>query len=262
MTFGEEYLLESRHKIGRAEKHLELLATKIDTFTEGDPYTVSKEYNSEQSKYLFKLKIGKSIPQVDWALDIGDCVHNIRSALDYLAWRLAGSNLADRTTIFPIYRKPSDFDSAIWRLSRIHKDALVEMRSLQPYAGAHPKENLLWLLQELDARDKHKLLTITQTRSRGGRFMVQTLDGSSGVIEFNESSLNDGAIVAEVAFPTGTPQSKVKVEGTLLFDITFQPEISTRSVRGLLGNIIPVVKDVILRFEGLLTTNPHWVFWF
>jgi hypothetical protein len=261
MTLGESYLAECWNKIGRAQEHLDTLTTKITAFLEAEPYTVLEEYDSEQSKYLFKLKIGKFIPQIEWALLIGDCVHNMRSTLDYLAWRLAGSDLADRRTTFPIYIKSTDFDSARGRLARIHEDAIVEIRKLQPYSGTDPKKNLLWLLQELDARDKHKLLTVTQTMQRGGAFNVVT-SGISGVIRFNESGLDDGAIVAEVAFLANTPQSEVKVKGKLFFDVTFQTDISTRSVRGLLRNIIAELKGVIWTFERLLTANPHWLIWF
>ncbi len=261
MTVGKSYLTECWDKIGRAEIHLETLTAKIAAFRETQPYAVVDEYDSEQSKYLFKLKISKSIPQIELALLIGDCVHNMRSTLDYLAWRLAGSDLADRGTAFPIYAKAADFDSTRWRLKRIHEDAIVEIRKLQPYMGPDPKKNLLWLLQELDARDKHKLLTVTQTMHRGGAFSIET-QGTRGIITFNDGSLDDGAIVAEVEFPANTPQSEVKVKGKLLFDITFETDISTRSVRGLLRQIISEVKSVIWKFERLLSANPHWLIWF
>src|SRR5262249_51464823 len=39
---------------------------------------------------------------------IGDVLHNLRSALDHLAWSLAGT-LADRNTEFPIFVDPARF---------------------------------------------------------------------------------------------------------------------------------------------------------
>src|SRR5208282_3088033 len=103
--------------------------------------------------YLLKLKVIKPIPQVQFALIIGDCIHNARTVLDYIAWRLAGSRLADKTTMFPIYLTEPGFDDVVRRRKLtdvFHPDALNAIREVQPYKRHPPERDHLWLLQELD----------------------------------------------------------------------------------------------------------------
>ena len=51
------------------------------------------------------------LPGEDWALRIGDCIHNLRAALDYIAWRLAGSRPTDTQTQFPIFNTKPGWDT-------------------------------------------------------------------------------------------------------------------------------------------------------
>lgn len=263
MTFGQLCLLECWHKIGRAEVHLDTVAKQIAAFLASNPYSVFKEHNSEQGKCFFRLKILRDIDQINWSLIAGDCVHNARSALDYIAWRLAGSDLNDRRTIFPIYIDETIFRNAFWKVGRMHKDALAEIAKLQPYTRRNPKLELLWFLQELDARDKHKLLTMTKGMTHGASFGYIEV-GEVSSIRLHHDALNDGAIVAEVDVPIGTPESKVKVQGDFIFDVMFEPGVigiptGRYPVRVYLSNIISEVKGIVWRFESLINANPDWI---
>jgi hypothetical protein len=262
MTFGEQGLAECWHKIGRAQIHLQALTTKIDAFLKAKPYAVVQEYDSEHAKYVFKLKIVKAIPQIELGLMIGDCVHNLRTALDYIAWRLAGSDLADRASFFPIHICLDHFNGGLYRLKRIHKDAISEIRGLQPYTTSKPEADMLWLLQELDARDKHKLITVTQTTAYGMRFTVDEFTDRYGDIRIHRGvGLDDGAMVAEISVPKGSPQSKVEVEG-FAFDMKIEGgiDIFKRYPVGMvLAQIKSRVEEVITRFERLITDHPDWI---
>jgi hypothetical protein len=259
-------LIECWHKIGRAENHLHALTTEVTAFVDAKPFATVERYESKQSKYLFQLRIIKPIPQVRWALIIGDCVHNLRAALDYIAWRLAGSDLADRSTLFPIYETEYGFNQMVKRRKlddRIHPDALIEIRRCQPYERPNPEVRPLWLLNELDARDKHKLLTMTQGLPFGGAFHIQGPRNVEGNISINRySCLEDGAVFAEIQFPVSTPESEVKVDASFMFDITFDkgivPSVVQRGVLWHLPNIVTAVKEVVARFEALIAQNPHW----
>lgn len=158
----EEALLNLR----RGKEHLNALDREFDKFYTRDFYTITCEYNPESSQYIARLKITRPIPQHSWGLQLGDSVHNVRSALDYVAWRLAGSDPADLTTLFPTCRHPAKFKSLGYRVKRIHPDALTEIESMQPYKRPDPVHSSLWLIEELDARDKHKLITMTQSITR------------------------------------------------------------------------------------------------
>jgi hypothetical protein len=263
MTFGESVLLDCRHKIERAKEHDRALYKEIRGFLDTHPYSLVETYDREHFKYLCKLKIVKPIPQVELALIIGDCVHNARTALDYIAWRLAGSHFLDRNTLFPIYETQSEFEEMASRRKldlRIHPDALTAIRAVQPYKRAEPKNDHLWFLQELDARDKHKLLTMTQTHCRGARFGSR---GDRTEVRVSYGTLDDGAVVAEIQFPIGTPESKVKVDAEPLFDIAFERGILGEDrdfpVSNYIHQIIYRVINVVSQFEELITANPRWI---
>jgi hypothetical protein len=207
---------------------------------------------------------------------IGDCVHNARSALDYVAWRLLGGDLTDRITQFPIYLDPADFNTARWRLTRIvrkrppvrlgiHPDALIAIKNCQPYVRSDPEANPLWLLQELDARDKHKLLTMTFFFAFGAMFEIHAPAGTRYEARVHRNGLEDGAVIADVQFPPDTPESEVQVKASSLSDVSFEKGIVPIGQRGILAHlddILSAVKDIVAGFENLLAANPHWLIFF
>lgn len=261
---AESLFIECWHKIGWAEEHFNMLQDELLPYLAARPFAVSERYDSERAKYLFTLNVVNPIPQVRWALIIGDCVHNARSALDYIAWPLAGGDAADRSTLFPIYANVSDFNSSRWRLRRVHPDAVVEIGRCRPYARSYPKMHPLWLLQELDARDKHKLLSMTYSLAWGGSFYVQIAGNVEREILLHRNSLEHGAVVAEIVFPAGSPQPEMNVQRDFFFDVTFEETLIAQSgKRGILEhltNIIEGVKDTVSRFEYFVANNPHWLF--
>jgi hypothetical protein len=266
-------LIECRHKLGRAEEHLKSLDVEIATFLDGKPYEIVREYESEQPKYLFRMKIKISLPTTRWALVIGDCVHNARCALDYIAWRLAGSDLSDRNVMWPIFETKIGFDTrGRARLSRVDPQAVAEIAALQPYNRPNPQTDFFWILQELDARDKHKLLTTSYAFNNTGTLTIHTPADATGHpamgITYGRFSpdprADHDAIIAEVPLPIA-PDSvdpQVRVDGQFTFDIAFERSIvaSTNAiypVRDTLHAIIKAVDFVISRFEELLIKNPH-----
>ena len=110
LVMAESLLKECWHKLDRAKEHLKALDEEIGVFLDSKPAVVVREYDAQLPRYLFRVKSMRAIPQARWALIIGDCVHNLRSALDYIAWRLAGSDHEDRRTLFPICENPKQFE--------------------------------------------------------------------------------------------------------------------------------------------------------
>jgi hypothetical protein len=97
-----------------------------------------------------------------WALLVGDCVHNLRCALDYLAWELAGANLLGTFTQFPIYESEAGWAGrrAQGRIAKISEPARAFIRLTQPFLFQNPTLASMNVLRLLDDRDKHKLLTV------------------------------------------------------------------------------------------------------
>jgi hypothetical protein len=91
---------------------------------------------------------------------VGDVVHNLRSALDVLISQLyeTGTGFkAPRHLAFPIDDTRHDFESRSLReVERASKDAVEILKGFKPYKLGNPS---LWILQQLNNRDKHHVLT-------------------------------------------------------------------------------------------------------
>jgi len=218
-------------------------------FWDSDAYTLIHEYNREEAKNILRFKWLKPVPQHLWGAILGDALHCARSALDYIAWRLAGSDLTDRHTFFPICLTEKDWRAAQWRYRRhpIHSQAFDHIHSLQPYRRPDPERTFLWALQELDARDKHKLITLTESLARASQ-----IEGTGqitipyGVIE---GPLQDGMIIIE--YP-GPPAARTDLNIHLSFQVVFDSTTgiwANLEVISILKPIFDVVDAIIGNFE-------------
>jgi hypothetical protein len=257
-------LEEARYKARRAKEHAYLLDVELRKFSDTKPYSIVQEYDRNKVSNLFRLKVEREAPFKEWSLIIGDCVHNARSALDYVAWALAGSVVDDDRTMFPIHIFDCDrkFDEAERRwLTNVHPSARKAIREckLQPYLRPNPQESALWFLHELDRRDKHRLLTPIQQVT----YLWHASD--SGPFPFivhalPNSRLEDGAIIAE---SPGEERPDMQMRLELASDVLFKrgliSTLADYEVRECLTRILDAVDLVIAIFDRLLVLNPDWI---
>jgi hypothetical protein len=249
-------LEEARLKLGRGQEHLDTLDAELRRFHHNEPYTVVGEYDPDSAKYLARFKILKPIPRHGWGLILGDAVHNARSALDYIAWRLAGGDPTDLITLFPICNHPAKFKSMQYRLKRMHPSVVAEIRDLQPYQRPDPKHDPLWLLEELDARDKHKLIAMTQSVTRAVSF-----DGRGDILipyATFEQPVEDNAILAESTDPN--VEMELAFSSSVIFDRNVISAASgDYSVIRCITEAFWAVECVIRRFERIFMGYPHLI---
>lgn len=146
-----------RIKIERAKKHFSDLETAIHSFELRWPYTIKTETDSNTGNEINKFYLNKPIPG-EWGAILGDCIHNLRSALDLLAVELvrAGGGVPGDYTAFPIGSDRTYFESSgITRLNGATAEAIKLVRRLKPYYRGC---DALWRLHRLDIADKHQLL--------------------------------------------------------------------------------------------------------
>ena len=96
---------EIRLKLSRAEKHLCDLDAAIRFFCESKPYRISVKPHPVAEIDYVRLFVESVTPvPAEIGLIIGDAVHNLRSALDHLAFQLvlANGKTPVTTTEFPI----------------------------------------------------------------------------------------------------------------------------------------------------------------
>lgn len=205
----------ARAKRDRAAYHLEVIERCINDFINSNPYPLSIERYPEQGIYQARVVNPKEFPAKELALLIGDCVHNMRSALDYIAWELAGGNLADMETMYPIFETEAGFRKrGVMRIKNIPPEPRALIERCQPY---HLKNGFhaLTAIAKLDAADKHKLLTVTAAISREGAINIHipahVESKSRGDTAIFHQNLKHDAIVARLTVTPPLPEMQVDI---------------------------------------------------
>jgi hypothetical protein len=154
-------------KLARAGAHLDALRTAIEQFFGPDPEHIPGEFDLGSGHYIFRARRAIAVP-LEWSAIIGDVVHNVHAALDYLAWELVAANgkTGNTGTGFPIFQDRGEYArGAPRKIAGIHPDAQKLIERLQPFQvsprDAHPSERPLALLYELERQDKHRALNLT-----------------------------------------------------------------------------------------------------
>jgi hypothetical protein len=158
-------------KVVRAKKHIEDLTAALKVFWNTEDSSVRFEDDPETKERTFYLNRVTDIP-LEILVIIGDALHNLRSALDHLAYQLplAPGKMRGRTQ-FPIVESVTKYMSKEIRgnVTMFRTDVVEALDSLKPYKGGN---DLLWCLHCLDIIDKHRLL-LTASVTNTARSMTQ-----------------------------------------------------------------------------------------
>jgi hypothetical protein len=253
----EEYFLVAWHmtridgvraKIKRAKKHIDEFESLADSYIHGDFCTIGakpKHYPGNLVIYVTRID---PIPE-DIPLIFGDAVHNLRSALDHLAWQLveAGGGTPSKDTYFPISKTPEGYKSAIGKgdIDKMPLGAEKELALVQPYATG---DNTLWHLHKLDIADKHRLvITCAHVAASWGLKKPSVSLGTLGL----RIPLEAGAEITNIPADT---YEKSKDNIRFAYDITFgQSEIlSGELVFETLNKMFDWLMIIADRFEPFL----------
>jgi hypothetical protein len=174
-----------RLKVERAKEHIADLDDAIRRFGESEPYEIStKEKTAIEQTAFYVAKINPVPDHI--SLILGDAVHNLRSALDHLAWQLveAGGGVPDRDTMFPIYQTPKRYAAVLkgGKIKGAHPGAVKLISAMQPYPT---RDQTLWEINRLDIVDKHQLIVTVTLLYKGWK--VDTL-ASGHVLEFPQEA--------------------------------------------------------------------------
>jgi hypothetical protein len=152
-------------RLGRAEEHLEAIKCRLLRHYEADKYRLTGEYQRQfDSPQGIIVTDPVTFPEIDPRLNtiIGELLHDLRSALDHLAWQLvlnAGGIPTDDTK-FPIEApstNPQGKQGNPGVAGGVSRNAKTLIASAQPYKrGVRYREHPLWLLHKLWNIDKHR----------------------------------------------------------------------------------------------------------
>lgn len=149
-------------KIERARQQLDALDLEIAGFLTGDTYRVAEEVDTDKGLKVYRIEPLLAPDGTRWGVLVGEIVHNLRSALDHIAWQLAllGPNPPDPKKIkFPIFKVDDPWSQGMIdaNLTNVPDDAKQVIKTFQPYnAGNAAEAHALWILHSLWNTDKHQ----------------------------------------------------------------------------------------------------------
>jgi len=210
-------------KLQRAQKHLQVTAKMIGRFARRDCGTVSK-FNPKTNQ--FDVIANMPPPPNIIGLLVGDCVHNMRSALDHIVYEFVRSNPKrpantphDRT-MFPIADTKEGYlrqVNNLKRLAGVPEDVAALIDALQPYhrrdRGLDYTKYPLWVLNKLENVDKHRRLMLTSAVARHAVINIRYQDGGETDLLQMQDVIHNGAVLT--SYPPAHDGSEVQMNGCL-----------------------------------------------
>jgi hypothetical protein len=160
-----------KRKVEHARGHIKTLGAKIEAFLASRPYVIATRRDADTRRLTYFAASVQNTPDELCAV-AGDAFHNLRSALDYLAWQLvsAAGNTATAQTAFPVCDDSAKYaDRSAVMLKGMSADAAKAIGALEPWKGG--QNDLLWRLHRLDIVDKHRDWLVIASRYRSVNIM-------------------------------------------------------------------------------------------
>jgi hypothetical protein len=243
-------------KLARADEHLKLIKDDVEHVVRAYVQLIPNEFDAQTGQHVFRAQRDSVRP--DWLSPvIGDCVHNMRAALDYLAWELVGitGNKGTTSNEFPIFTDPRLYRRhAPIKVLGVPDKAITVFEQLQPFYGPNsdpfhpdwrePTREPLALLYALDIADKHRSLNLTEDVI-SLRFVG--LEGynilAPPVYLMLMGNFKSGAVLARMDLRELRPEMQVYLRATT--DIAFDRE-------GPAGgeNVVQVLEDIRHTIRG------------
>jgi hypothetical protein len=196
-----------RLKIAWADKHLKFLVAEMDRYFKTDPCHIVTDIDPATNLVIETRFVQERPLPPDIPLIVGDCVQNLRTALDYLIWELvlvAGNSPSEKNA-FPVCASRKAFQKAIERglLSGVSDEAIAEVEALQPYHGGNGFEaTVIWVMNQIANINKHRRLLTTVFNPGFSR------DSSLGAFGYGQSVITPHRAqrVKEISITGRTPE--------------------------------------------------------
>ncbi|MGI8806666.1 MAG: hypothetical protein ACR2KK_02195 [Acidimicrobiales bacterium] len=248
-------------KLTRARDHLDALNNEIRYWSAVNPYRLDAKFDSKNLAYFPQPSPGYVVTIVEesrlpgdrLSAVIGDCIHNLRAALDHLAWSLvvAGNGTPNEGTYFPVRLDRLSENGKLRPLpltGAVDQGALTIIEDLQPYnALDDPSLHELAILSELDNIDKHRFLNPVGMTVIQASISLSDPAGGALFHQFVPGTFKRDAAVA--FFPFREDQGAMNVDGNLTPLIAlddFSP-LAGQPISGVLETLIAYVATEVVR---------------
>jgi hypothetical protein len=255
-------------KIRRAGEHLDAWIAEVAEVSARNPYAAIKERSADGTEVSLTLRVDEMLPFARWSLIIGDCVHNLRSALDHLIYAAAITHAqsdpppGQRRLMFFIGRDDLHVENNSWRLGDLWQDQSFRttFKELQPYnrpeaEGLRP----LAVLEEFDVRDKHRLLNVVLAVLDRPHYTIDGhRPGDRGTLSITVGEVEAGTKLISISNATPNPQIDVKFdEHFIAMAIRHDPASTDGRIQSgvdwLLRSVIAEVEHVVSSLRRFVT---------
>jgi hypothetical protein len=182
---------------------------------------VEDDPEREGHAFLWRAKITEHPPLEKWSSLIGECAHALRSALDHSAYALVNRDalVSEDRPAFPILKNPDAWPSVHPdKLPGIPPEALALVESMQPYSGAAVGD-VLWNINELDIRDKHRRLNLVNATIEGTSWGAEGAEIDIEPTDAGIGAFVDGAVVGRWRLIPDVPDQKMHMQTNFVFGI-------------------------------------------
>lgn len=149
-------------KWARGNTHARALEASFVEWSAGASVTVEGVLREDRQGIDLVARVPRGIPTQQWALMLGDALHNLRSAFDAFAWGIAHFDgrqpSKPKAVQFPVCVDEKQWIDAtnawVGELDPQFKDRI---KLIQPFTFAEPGvTSVLKMIHDLDIEDKHK----------------------------------------------------------------------------------------------------------
>jgi hypothetical protein len=247
-------------KLDRAYEQVEALNGLIGGFLRRKPYEPVGKFDREAGEYFVLIRV-RDDPPIQWSVLIGEVVHNLRSALDHLAWQLVKANgdTPNRDTGFPIFTQDPFADGTDERTLRrwermtkgMHADDIAGIKGFQPYKRGN-KVNSLFILNSLSNWDKHREMHFAQNILRYSKIDFENVRDCElrPAGKPHHGTFVDSTIVQHYRVIRTGEDPHVEMQTECAFDVAFAEPgpVAGFSVEETLIGLSNVVHDVVHGF--------------
>ena len=244
-------------KLNRANVHVDALHMEVAAFdSEANGPVIELHFDPDLNVFTGIITSEIVFPAI-FGVTIGDALHNLRSALDHLAWQLAllTTSKPSRRTQFPIVTGPdywcSERVQAMLHHIRPRDRALIE--TYQPFmenGGISAQDDILALLNRLSNEDKHRIIHPVGAKSAEATVSITDGPYDCRVIDMNVlaagSLLHVNAKLVTLTIERTGPRPRVKVVPDIPLYIAFEDGRSIEETLALMG---AYVSDMLTEFE-------------
>jgi hypothetical protein len=249
---------EARLKIERAKKHINDLNVKARDFAKTRSHEVFIEHDPQGGDDILKVKAGL-LPD-EFALILGDAVHNLFAALDYTINEVEFLNTGRRSkyTKFPMYASRKLLAGAVGgdyekKIPKPVIDCILD--TVQPYPGGD--NAILYGLYSIEMEDKHRLL-IPKLELKFVEGI--TIENDAGIeIEIPLWLVVDTKVAQQPI--KGCRNAKVKNHGKATVKIMFTDMIMVKLRGGPISGpapLIPTLELMARRCEEIIAEIEYW----